>query len=147
MRVREAFRLVLVAFIASMPGMAQSTNAIVSGLVLDPSGRPIVGADVEMVNDATGVRYPGATNGEGIYQIPNLPPGPYRLQVSEGRIQDADQAGHRSEYSGRTGHQFHPARGSGFGDSDRRGRSAADRTPNRPRSAPSSTGSSPRTCR
>jgi hypothetical protein len=66
-----------------MPGMAQSTNAIVSGLVLDPSGRPIVGADVEMVNDATGVRYPGATNGEGIYQIPNLPPGPYRIQVSE----------------------------------------------------------------
>ena len=37
---------------------------------------------MEMVNDATGVRYPGATNGEGIYQIPNLPPGPYRLQVS-----------------------------------------------------------------
>ena len=66
-----------------MPGMAQSTNAIVSGLVLDPSGKPIVGADVEMVNDATGIRYPGATNSEGIYQIPNLPPGPYRLQVSK----------------------------------------------------------------
>ena len=66
-----------------MPGMAQSTNAIVSGLVLDPSGKPIVGADVEMVNDATGIRYPGATNSEGIYQIPNLPPGPYRLQVAK----------------------------------------------------------------
>jgi hypothetical protein len=63
--------------------MAQSTNAIVSGLVLDPSGKPIVGADVEMVNDATGIRYPGATNNEGIYQIPNLPPGPYRLQVAK----------------------------------------------------------------
>ncbi len=83
MRVREAFRLVLVAFIASLPALAQSTNAIVSGLVLDPSGKPIVGADVEMVNDATEIRYPSATNGEGIYQIPNLPPGPYRLQVSK----------------------------------------------------------------
>ena len=83
MRVREAVRLVLVAFIATMPGMAQSTNAIVSGLVLDPSGKPIVGADVEMVNDATSIRYPGATNSEGIYQIPNLPPGPYRLQVAK----------------------------------------------------------------
>jgi hypothetical protein len=82
-RVRKAFRLVLVAFIATMPGMAQSTNAIVSGLVLDPSGKPIMGADVEMVNDATGIRYPGATNSEGIYQIPNLPPGPYRLQVAK----------------------------------------------------------------
>jgi hypothetical protein len=38
---------------------------------------------VEMVNDATGVRYPGATNSEGIYEIPNLPPGPYRLQVAK----------------------------------------------------------------
>ena len=83
MRVREAFRLVLVAFIASLPALAQSTNAIVSGLVLDPSGKPIVGADVEMVNDATEIRYPSATNSEGIYQIPNLPPGPYRLQVSK----------------------------------------------------------------
>lgn len=50
--------------------MAQSTSATVSGLVLDPSGKVIAGADIEMVNDVTGVRYPGATNGEGIYQIP-----------------------------------------------------------------------------
>jgi hypothetical protein len=63
--------------------MAQSTSATVSGLVLDPSGKVIAGADIEMVNDVTGVRYPGATNGEGIYQIPDLPPGPYRLQVSK----------------------------------------------------------------
>ena len=83
MRLRHAFRLAVVALLAAMSGTAQSTNATVSGLVLDPSGKPIVGADVEMVNDATGVRYPGATNSEGIYQIPNLPPGPYRIQVSE----------------------------------------------------------------
>jgi hypothetical protein len=35
------------------------------------------------VNDGTGVRYTSATNGEGIYAVPNLPPGPYRLQVSK----------------------------------------------------------------
>ena len=32
---------------------------------------------------ATGIRYPGTTNGEGIYAVPNLPPGPYRIQVSK----------------------------------------------------------------
>jgi len=54
-----------------------------SGIVLDPSGRAIPAADIEIVNDATGVRYPGTTNSEGIYAVPNLPPGPYRLQVSK----------------------------------------------------------------
>lgn len=83
MRLRQALRLVLLAFLATHSAWAQSTSAIVSGIVLDPNGKPIVGAEVEMLNDATGVRYPGATNGEGIYQIPNLPPGPYRLQVSK----------------------------------------------------------------
>jgi hypothetical protein len=36
-----------------------------------------------VVNDATGVQYSTKTNGEGIYLVPNLPPGPYRLQVSK----------------------------------------------------------------
>src|SRR6266478_342341 len=62
---------------------AQSTNGTISGLVLDQSGRAITGADILIVNDATGVRYPGTTNGEGIYAVPNLPPGPYRIQVSK----------------------------------------------------------------
>jgi hypothetical protein len=62
---------------------AQSTNGTISGLVLDQSGRAITGADILIVDDATGVRYPGTTNGEGIYAVPNLPPGPYRIQVSK----------------------------------------------------------------
>jgi hypothetical protein len=80
---RHVFRILLFAWLALCPALAQSTSGVVSGLVLDPSGRPIFGADVEMVNDATGVRYPGATNSEGIYEIPNLPPGAYRLQVAK----------------------------------------------------------------
>jgi hypothetical protein len=31
----------------------------------------------------TGVKYSGKTNDDGIYVVPNLPPGPYRLQVSK----------------------------------------------------------------
>src|ERR1700682_712565 len=63
--------------------VAQSPNGTISGLILDPSGRAIAGADVLIVNDVTSVKYPGATNGEGIYAVPNLPPGPYRIQVSK----------------------------------------------------------------
>jgi hypothetical protein len=51
--------------------------------VLDPSEHAIARAEILIVNDATGVRYPGTTNGEGIYTVANLPPGPYRIQVSK----------------------------------------------------------------
>jgi len=61
---------------------AQSTNGTVSGIVLDPSGGSIAGADIVIINDATGVKYSGKTNGDGIYVVPNLQPGSYRIQVS-----------------------------------------------------------------
>ena len=72
--------ITLVLFINTAPG--QSANGTVSGIVLDPSGAVIAGADVLIVNDATAVQYPGKTNGEGYYVVPNIPPGTYRIQVS-----------------------------------------------------------------
>lgn len=66
-----------------LPMLAQSPNANINGQVLDPSSRVIVGADIIAVNDSTGVKYVTKTSGEGIYVLPNLPPGPYRLQVSK----------------------------------------------------------------
>jgi hypothetical protein len=62
---------------------AQSPNGIINGLVLDPTGGAIAGAEIRIVNDATAVQYTGRTNGEGIYVVIDLPPGTYRLQVSK----------------------------------------------------------------
>lgn len=62
---------------------AQSPNGIINGLVLDPTGAVIAGAEIRIVNDATAVQYVGQTNGDGIYVVTNLPPGTYRLQVSK----------------------------------------------------------------
>jgi hypothetical protein len=61
---------------------AQSPEGTVSGIVLDPSGGVIVGADVLIISDATGVQYPGKANSEGYYVVPNISPGTYRIQVS-----------------------------------------------------------------
>ncbi len=72
--------ITLVLFINTSPG--QSANGTVSGIVLDPSGGVIAGADVLIINDATAVQYPGKTNSEGYYVVPNIPPGTYRIQVS-----------------------------------------------------------------
>ena len=62
---------------------AQSPDGNINGLVSDPSSAVVVGAEVVAVNDVTGVQYTTRTNGEGIYVLPNLPPGPYRVQVSK----------------------------------------------------------------
>jgi hypothetical protein len=62
---------------------AQSPNGNINGLVSDPSSAAVVGAEIVAVNDVTGVQYTTKTNGEGIYVLPNLPPGPYRVQVSK----------------------------------------------------------------
>lgn len=66
-----------------LPAVGQSPNGNINGLVLDPSSRVIVGAEVIAVNDVTGLQLATKTNEEGIYVLLNLPPGPYRLQVSK----------------------------------------------------------------
>jgi len=62
---------------------AQSPNGNINGLVSDPSSAAVVGAEIVAANDVTGVQYTTQTNSEGIYILPNLPPGPYRIQVSK----------------------------------------------------------------
>jgi hypothetical protein len=63
--------------------LAQFTSATISGAVVDPIGHPIQGADVEILNIATGVSYAGKSNETGIYTVSILPPGEYRVQVSK----------------------------------------------------------------
>ena len=75
--------LVVVLVALALPLGAQSPNGNINGLVLDPSNQLIVGAEVIAVNDVTNVQYTTKTNNEGVYVLPNLPPGPYRIQVSK----------------------------------------------------------------
>jgi len=61
----------------------QSTNASMTGYVTDPSKLAIVGAKVIVINSDTNVRYGTTTNGVGSYDVPNLPPGRYRIEVEK----------------------------------------------------------------
>src|SRR5712672_1734272 len=83
MRFPHVVLLSACALIWTATLLAQSPNGVINGLVVDPSNRMVVGADVVVANDVTGVKYTTKTNTEGIYVLPNLPPGPYRLQVSK----------------------------------------------------------------
>ena len=81
------FPIVVVLFTCAVmlatPLLAQSPNGVLNGQVLDSSNGVIVGAEIVAVNDVTGLQYTTKTNDEGIYVLANLPPGPYRLQVSK----------------------------------------------------------------
>lgn len=79
----KAAILLLVCLLFAGAAGAQSPSATINGLVLDPTGAAIAGAEIIVVNDVTGVQYSTKTYAEGIYVVTNLPPGSYRLQVSK----------------------------------------------------------------
>ncbi|MFY9531455.1 MAG: TonB-dependent receptor [Candidatus Acidiferrales bacterium] len=81
MRVHHITSLFVASLAFSSFVFAQSPNGTISGVVIDPSEAAIAGAEITIVNDATRVQYSTKTNNEGIYVVPNLPPGPYRIQV------------------------------------------------------------------
>jgi hypothetical protein len=62
---------------------AQSTNASVTGYVTDPSKAAIVGAKIIVINVDTNVRYEATTNNVGSYDVNEISPGPYRIEVEK----------------------------------------------------------------
>jgi Carboxypeptidase regulatory-like domain/TonB dependent receptor-like, beta-barrel/TonB-dependent Receptor Plug Domain len=83
MRFPRMVPLYVCLTLSSLHLLAQSPDGNINGLVSDPSSAAVAGAEVVAVNDVTRVQYTTKTNTEGIYVLPNLPPGPYRLQVSK----------------------------------------------------------------
>jgi hypothetical protein len=81
----RAILAILFLVLLLLPGsfLAQSPYASVVGIVFDPDSKTIPGAEIIVVNDVTRVQYQTKTNNDGIYAVPNLPPGPYRVQVSK----------------------------------------------------------------
>ena len=70
--ISRGLLLVCIAFAGCGPLRAQSSNAQISGVVTDPSGSAVPGAEVTAVNGATGVPYATQTNGAGVYVLSQL---------------------------------------------------------------------------
>jgi hypothetical protein len=62
---------------------AQSTNASVTGYVTDPNKAVIVGAKIIVINVDTNVRNEATTNNVGSYDVNEISPGPYRIEVEK----------------------------------------------------------------
>src|SRR5690348_16673264 len=63
-------------------GQAASTSQI-QGVVQDATGLPVQGAQVQATQTETGTVRTATTSADGTYVLPNLPIGPYRLEVSK----------------------------------------------------------------
>ncbi len=61
---------------------AQVSGATLSGTIIDPSGSVIAGAQVAIVNKATGVAHTVTTDAAGLYSAPNLQPGDYEVTIT-----------------------------------------------------------------
>ena len=73
--------ILLVVLGLAVSSAAQTETATLSGRVTDPSGAIVPGARVEVINIATNITTTTETNAQGIYVVPNLRPGRYRIMV------------------------------------------------------------------
>ncbi len=71
--------LLMVLFAASI--VAQTATATLSGTVTDEKDAVIPGANITIVNNATGARRNTITNEDGYFTLPLLPPSQYTLTV------------------------------------------------------------------
>jgi hypothetical protein len=79
---------VVVVFLAVLApalfGQAAAINGQIEGAVTDPTGALIPGAKVTVENVETGYRREVVTGNEGLYRIPVLPLGTYKISVEAG---------------------------------------------------------------
>ncbi len=74
--------LCLIGFaFAMVAAQGQSNYAVISGSILDPQHRPIVGAHVHITATDTGAEREVTSNATGLYEIAGLQPGSYALTV------------------------------------------------------------------
>ena len=69
------------------------TDATLGGVVTDPQGRVVVGAEIDVSDDRTGVVRHAVTGGDGRYQVAALQPGTYSVSVARDGFRPVSAAG------------------------------------------------------
>jgi hypothetical protein len=68
--------------LASLGLFAQSSSSVISGNIKDLAGAVIPGAQVRVINEATGAVVEALSNEQGLYRASSLAPGSYRVEVT-----------------------------------------------------------------
>ncbi len=81
-------RLIAILATALVPAVAQTTQGLIAGRVVDSnSGRPISGAQVAYTHAETDTAGVARSGTGGYYVLPLLPPGRYRIRATSDRYQ------------------------------------------------------------
>src|SRR5215831_5137227 len=82
-RGRRRLMILMTAALAPLSGLhAQSTKAELFGIVRDPSGLPVNGASVELINTGTEARSSAETDVDGSYRFFALSSGSYKISAA-----------------------------------------------------------------
>ena len=81
--ILKSVSLLFLALFLSVQSFAQSTDATISGKILDEKGEAIPGASIRIKNESTGFQTGAVSNVKGEYQFQQLPLGkPYSISIS-----------------------------------------------------------------
>ena len=86
-------RILLLAAIFSCLAAAQEFRSTISGRVTDPSGAVVANVKVTAIKADTNSRFETVSNGDGLYTIPFLAPGPYTLTAEVSGFKKYVQSG------------------------------------------------------
>jgi hypothetical protein len=73
----------LTLLLSSAALFGQTNTAVIRGIVTDPTGNSVPGAQAVAVNAGTGVQYRGVTNDAGQYLLTDVPSGSYTFSVEK----------------------------------------------------------------
>jgi outer membrane receptor protein involved in Fe transport len=94
------FRAVLPVLAACSLGLAsllaQDATGKITGTVTDPSGSVVPGAKITVLNADTNISKKATTDKNGVYQVPSLPIGHYRVRAEAGGFAKIEVAGTNS---------------------------------------------------
>ena len=80
-KVKRLLPLLAAVCLAAMPLLGQLGVGTISGRVTDASGSVVPGAQIRVTNIDTNVTQESETNAEGLFRVPSLNPGTYRVEI------------------------------------------------------------------
>ena len=90
--MRSMIRIIALMLVCCAIGWAQSDRGSITGTITDSTGGIVPDAAVTATNTATNVVSRTATNESGVYAIPALLPGTYKVRVEKNGFKAAEQA-------------------------------------------------------
>lgn len=76
-------RVLILVFSIVILGYSQTVDATLTGIVTDPTGASVSDAKIKVVNTGTNISHDATSDSSGVYTVPALAPGEYRIEVEQ----------------------------------------------------------------